>query len=125
MPAYVLDIDLQAPSGIWTHIGQEYVATLNQPIEKIAPFRLFEVDGDRLLASIGELKARVDSVVGRMQAGCDKASVRIAGLRVLDFDDLGTPFMEYRASYGHEDMGRDLKDSHAVKRLRHVSTPLN
>jgi hypothetical protein len=58
-----------------------------------------------------------------MKAGGDKASVGIAGFRVLNFDDFGAPLMEHTPSDGDEDVGRDLEDSHAAKRLRHVSTP--
>jgi hypothetical protein len=50
----------------------------------------------------------------------DQSTLRIAGHRVLDLDDVGTPVGQHRARGRHERELRDLEDAHTSHRLLHL-----
>src|SRR5438477_509661 len=84
-----------------------------------ATLRLLHVETDRSLAAVRRMEAGVYPSPGATDSGGDQTTVRIAGLRVLDLDDVGTPLVEDRAGHGNEDVRGDLHDADAGERSGH------
>ena len=91
-------------------------ARCSEPRQQRAPVGVLEVEAHRPLAPVGGLEERVDAAVHVVQPGGDEAPVRVAGLGMLDLDDVGAPLREHRARHRHEHVRRDLE--HADVRER-------
>ena len=65
------------------------------------------------------MEAGVHPVPGPTDSGGDQTTVRVAGLGVLDLDDVGTPLVEDGAGHGDEHVRGDLHDADAGERPGH------
>ncbi len=71
------------------------------------------------LTAVGVLDVRVRVALDPQQTGLPQAALRVAGDGVLDLDDVGTPFAEYRTGRRNEAVHGDFEDADPSERPAH------
>ncbi len=107
--ADVLDVDPELTARLGAEVGEEHVRGLAELEQDAAALLCAHVEADAPFAPVGELHHVGDP------AGPDRdhphgrePPLRIAGLGVLDLDDVGPPFGQDRAGHRHVGPGGDL-----------------
>jgi hypothetical protein len=116
---HVLDLDAEAAAGGGPEVRDEHVGRPHEACQDPATVGVLEIDAHRPLPAVRRLHVRVHAVLQRVEAARHQAPVGIAGVGVLDLDDVGTPLGEDGARHRSEDVRGDLDDPHAGERPGH------
>src|SRR5262249_38649031 len=95
-----------------TNIGEEHVGRCQEPAEHAPSRGRLEVERDRALPPVGGVKTRIASTREPAYARTGQAPVGVAGLGMLDLDDIRTPLAQHAAGDRDEHMRGDLDDTH-------------
>jgi hypothetical protein len=117
MSPNVGNVDCESPPGVRPHIGEENVAALGQTIDNLSSLVALEVYPHRLLPPVSPLPRRINSIVRMVYPLGDQAPIGIAGHRVFDFDDCGTPVGQNYAGDWDEHVGSHFENTDTTQDL--------
>ena len=87
----------------------------DQPVERLAPQRVLEVEHDRALVAVGHVPAEVDRML-RNRVGLAELALRVALAGRFDLDDLGAIVAHHRRGHGPGDEAGQIEDPQALQR---------
>src|SRR5216683_2298023 len=112
-------VELHAFERVKAKAGDEDVGPLDQLERETVALGAAQIDCDRALVAIVELKRRTDARVRIAHRASDKTANRIAGLRIFKLDNVGAPVAQHRGGGGPGHPHRKFHDSDALERTVH------